>query len=171
MGVSISSFSRAWDEKEVGYRTVRDGSGVGRVDVPALEGLADDLAARGGDDGDVGDARVRGADVDADGHVLADGPLLDVVLVVGVLVALAEPDVAFGGVVVVLRHLQLALHVAVVVALLVVVHLLAAGGGHGVAGHARAGAGDEAVGAGEREHGGRGQDVGAGVLHFGCLVV
>lgn len=71
-----------------------------------------------------------GADVDLELDGLPGVVGLDVVLVVGELVALAEPDVALLGVVVVLAvgDLELALDVAVVVGLLVVVDLLTAGG-------------------------------------------
>jgi hypothetical protein len=48
--------------------------------------------------------------------------------------------------------------------------LLAAGVGHGRAGHARGGAEDEPVSADESDHRGRSHDLGNSVLHFevGC---
>jgi hypothetical protein len=150
-----------------------DGVGVGAVLVPALQGAADDRAAGGGNDGDVGDTGVRGADVDLDLDLLADGVLLHVLGVVVVLEALAEPDVASLGVVVGLAvgDLELALDVAVVVAHLVVVHLLTASLGESVTGHTGSGAGDETVGAGESDEGGRSHDLGDSVLHGERLVL
>jgi hypothetical protein len=144
-----------------------DGVGVGTVLVPALQDAAEDGVAGGGNDRDVGDTGVRGADVDLDLDFLADGVLLDVLGVVVVLEALAEPDVASGGVVVGLAvgDLELALDVAVVVAHLVVVHLLTASLGESVTGHAGSRAEDEAVGAGESDEGGRSHDLGDSVLH------
>jgi len=146
---------------------LRDGVGVGAVLVPALQGAADDGVGGGGNNGDVGDTGVRGADVDLDLDLLADGVLLHVLGVVVVLEALAEPDVASLGVVVGLAvgDLELALDVAVVVAHLVVVHLLTASLGESITGHTGGGAGDEAVGAGESDEGGRSHDLGDSVLH------
>ena len=119
----------------------------GSVVLPRLQ-RATDHAVRGGiDDRDVGDTRVRRADVDLELDGLAWSVGLDVVLVVGEFVALAEPDVALFGIVVVLAlcDLELALHVAIVVGFLVVVDLFAAGRLHGGAGHSRGGFADEAV--------------------------
>lgn len=119
----------------------------GGVDIPALQGRADDAVGGSVDDGDVGNTGVGGTDVDLEVDGLARGVGLDVVLVVVELVALAEPDVALGGIVVALGagNLELALDVAVVVGLLVVVDLLTASGGHGITRHTGLGAGDEAV--------------------------
>ena len=118
---------------------------------------------------------MRGANVDGDVNLLADGVLLHVVGVVVVLVTLAKPDVAGRGVEVGLAvgDLELTLDVAVVVAHLVVVHLLATGVGHGRARHTRAGAEDETVSADESDHRGRSHDLGNCVLHFevGWLVL
>ena len=108
----------------------RDGSGSRREDGPAYEGLADGFVRRGVDDRDVGDARVRGVDRELHVHGLAGGVLLDGAAVgVAELVAFADVEVAFGGVVVFLvgDDLHDALDVAVGVAGLVVVGLLAAG--------------------------------------------
>lgn len=76
---------------------------------------------------------VWSADVELNIHGIAHAVRLDVVLVVVVLEAFAGPDVAGCGVVVGLAvcDLKLALDVAVAVGGLVVVHLLAACGGHG----------------------------------------
>ena len=153
-----------------------DGGGVGSVVVPALQDAADDGIAGGRDDGNVGDTGVRSADVDRDGNFLADGVLLHVLGVVVVHESLAEPDLASLDVVVGLAvgDLKLTLDVTVVVAHLVVVHLLAASLGESVTRHTRAGAGNEAVGAGESDERGRSHSLGDSVLHgeiWWCLFV
>lgn len=80
--------------------------------------------ARRVDNADVGDTRVRGTEVNDHIHRLARRVALDVGLVVGELIALAEPNVALGGVVVGLGagYLQDALDIAFVVGGLVVVY-------------------------------------------------
>ena len=149
---------------------LRDGVGGGAVLVPALQGAADDGVGGGGNNGDVGDTSVRSANVDLHIDLLANSVLLHVLGVVVELVALALPDVASLGVVVGLAvgNLELALDVAVVVALLVVVHLLTAGLLESITGHTGGGAEDEAVGAGESDEGGRSHDLGDSVLHGEC---
>ena len=119
----------------------------GSVLLPRLQRTADNAVRGGIDNRDVSDTRVWRADVDLELDGLAWSVGLDVVLVVGEFVALAEPDVALFGIVVVLAlcDLELALHVAVVVGFLVVVDLFAAGRLHGGAGHSRGGFADEAV--------------------------
>lgn len=149
---------------------LRDSVGGGAVLVPALQDAADDGVGGGGNNGDVGDTGVRGANVDLDVDLLANGVLLHVLGVVVELVALAEPDVASLSVVVGLAvgDLELALDVAVVVGRLVVVHLLTAGLLESITGHTGGGAEDEAVGAGESDEGGRSHDLGDSVLHGEC---
>lgn len=145
---------------------VGDTGGGRGVDVPALQRAANDRVAGRVDNRDVGDTGVGSADVDDHGDLLAGGVFLDIVLVVGKLVTLAEPDVALGGLVVALRlgDLKLALDVAVVVRLLVVVDLLTAGGGHGSAGHTGLGRGDETVAV---DGGSKSRKDDEGRLHFG----
>ena len=145
---------------------VGDTSGGRGVDVPALQRAANDRVAGRVDNRDVGDTGVGSADVDDHGDLLAGGVFLDIVLVVGKLVTLAEPDVALGGLVVALRlgDLKLTLDVAVVVRLLVVVDLLTAGGGHGSAGHTGLGRGDETVAV---DGGSKSRKDDEGRLHFG----
>ena len=103
-------------------------AGEGR---PADEGRADGFVQRGVHDGDVGDAGVRGADVEDHGDDLAGGEGLDGGGVgVGELVGFAEVEVAFLGGVIGLggSDLEGALDVAVGIGGLVVVDLLATGG-------------------------------------------
>ena len=85
-------------------------------------------------------------DVDLEGDLLAQLVALDVVLVVVELEALAEPEVAVGGVEAVADDLLDALDVAVDVGRLLVEGLLATGGLEGIAGLAGGGGLDEAVG-------------------------
>lgn len=90
-------------------------------------------------------------------HVIS----LDFVLIVVVFEAFADPDVAGGGIKVglVSGDLKFALDVAVVVCVLVVKHLLAAGGGHGRASEAGGWGGDEAVAGDQSSQAGGGQSV------------
>lgn len=138
-----------------------DTGGSGGILVPVLQDRANDAVGGSLDDGDVGGTGVGSADVDLEGHGLAELEGLDVVLVVVELVALAEPDVALGGVVVALGagDLELALDVAVVVGLLVVVDLLTASGSHGITRHTGRRAGDEAVASNNAGQDGEGGNV------------
>lgn len=140
------------------------GLGVGGEDAPVGEGVADDGVAGRVDDGDVGRARVGGADVVGDGDRVADGVALDVGRVVVVLHALAQPEVALVGEVAA-DQLRLALDVAVRVRAHHVVDLRSALGRHGRAGTTGSGRLDHTVGGDHGDHGGTESD---GVLHLVC---
>jgi hypothetical protein len=111
---------------------------------------------------------VRSADINLEVDGLAGGVRVNVIRVVGELVALAQPDIALSGVVVALAsgNLQLALDIAVVVGLLVDLDLVAAGGLHSGAGHTGIGAGHEAVAVDEREQGREGSSGSGERLHL-----
>lgn len=143
-----------------------DAGGGGCVDIPGDQRGANDLVGGSGDDGDVGDTGVGGTDVDGEGDLLSCLVRLDVVLVIGELVALAKPDVALGGFVITLAggNLQLALDVAVLVGALVGQNLLATGGSHCGTGLASFGASDEAMGVDQGNDAGESQS-GGEVLH------
>lgn len=87
-------------------------------------------------------------DVECKVDGLAGGPALDVGGVVGILEALAQPDVVFSSAAVGLRgcDLELALDVAVRVGRLIVVGLLSAGGLHCRTRETGGGRGDAAMG-------------------------
>lgn len=143
-----------------------DTGGGGCIDIPGDQRGANDLVGGSGDDGDVGDTGVGGADVDSEGDLLSCGVGLDVVLVIGKLVALAKPDVALGGVIITLAggNLELALDVAVLVGALVGQDLLATGGAHCGTGLASFWLSDEAMGVDQGNDAGEGQS-GGEVLH------
>ena len=130
----------------------RNGSGVRGKNTPALERLPDNSVRLGVDDGDIGDSSVGSTNVEFNGQDLAGRVGMDVGLVIGELVALAECDVAGGGVVVSLRrsNLKLSLDVAVIVRCLIIVHLLAAGRLHSGSRHPSLGRSNETV---SRSHG------------------
>jgi hypothetical protein len=111
---------------------------------------------------------VRSANVNGEVDGLASLVRVDVVLVVGVLVALAEPDIAFCGVVVALGggDLELALDVAVVVRQLVDLDLVTAGSLHGGTGHTCSRACNETVAIDQGDETGESRD-GSVLLHFG----
>lgn len=143
-----------------------DTGGGGCIDIPGDQRGANDLVGGSGDDGDVGDTGVGGADVDSEGDLLSCGVGLDVVLVIGKLVALAKPDVALGGVVITLAggNLELALDVAVLVGALVGQDLLATGGAHCGTGLASFRLSDKSMGVDQGDDAGEGQS-GGEVLH------
>lgn len=105
---------------------------------------------------------MRRTDVDHDGNNLAGSIGLDIGGVVGVLVALAQPDITLGRVVVGLASgdLKHALDVAVRVGGLVVVNLGTASSLHSSAGGTRGGRGDHTMGRDHGDQAGRGESVG-----------
>lgn len=138
-----------------------DTGGGGGVAGPRVYG-ADDGVLSQVDDGDVGDARVRGGDGDGEFDGLAGREALD-----GVgggvveLVATALPEVAGGGVVVGLRPADLGhgLDVAVGVRRNLAVDLRAAGALEGVTQGARRGRGQTTVGRDTHGEDGGGRDL------------
>lgn len=110
--------------------------------------LFDNRVARRVDDGNVGSSGVGRGNVKGKWDDLSSGIALHLVRVVGEFVALAEPDLALGGVVVALRRgdLEHALDVSVVVRGLVHFDLLATGGCHGGSWNTGCGSEDTTVG-------------------------
>ncbi|KAI6772889.1 hypothetical protein HG530_003847 [Fusarium avenaceum] len=157
---AVTAEARGESDAEGGV--VGGGARVGSVVLELDEGLADHAVGRGLDDRDIGVAGVGSGDVDLEGDLLAQLVALDVVLVVVELEALAEPEVAVGGVEAVADDLLDALDVAVDVGRLLVEGLLATGGLEGIAGLSGGGGLDEAVGGDKGEE----SKKGGGVLHF-----
>lgn len=143
-----------------------DAGGGGCIDIPGDQRGANDLVGGSGDDGDVGDTGVGGADVDGEGDLLSCLVRLDIVLVIGKLVALAKPNITLGGLVITLAggNLQLALDVAVLVGALVGQDLRATGGSHCGTGLASFRLSDEAMGVDQGNDAGESQS-GSEVLH------
>ncbi|KAI6766855.1 hypothetical protein HG531_011215 [Fusarium graminearum] len=142
---------------------VGSSTSVGSIVLKLDQRLADHGIRRSLDDGNIGVTSVGSSNVDLKGDLLAEAVLLDIVLVVVELEALAQPEVAVSGLEVLANDLLDALDVAVDVGGLLVEGLVSAGGLVGVAGPAGGGRLDEAVGGDERNES---EDSG-GVLHFG----